>query len=99
MVTPRPQGLVQLLLYSLHLAGAAIDAEVVIHQLNGPPIPLAAGPIQWMNSQLDALGTRAAATQGSPRLGWGSVPGPRHHDEYTTTYSIATHARCRLEIP
>ena len=50
-----------LLLYSLHLAGAAIDEHAVIHQNGGPRIPVVAGPIQWVRAHVDALGTRAAA--------------------------------------
>ena len=59
-VWPRPQGPLHLLLYSLHLAGAALTGDAVIIQFRGPDLPLLAGPVQWLRRQLGALAGRAA---------------------------------------
>ena len=56
---PRPGGPVQLILYSLHLMGAALDKDAAIHQYRGPAIPILGGPIQWVRRHVDALGARA----------------------------------------
>ena len=72
-VQPRPKGPFRLFLHSLHLAGAAIDAQAIIVQRDGPDIPLLGGPTSgsWRRS-----GPRRGGPPGQPSTGTGpSLPG------------------------